>query len=240
MESAYVERYADLYRRHWWWRAREEFLLAELRRLAPPRGFGPILDVGCGAGLSFDVLARFGAPEGVESEAEAVAAAGRWRDKIHLGILSDLPPSPRFGLITALDVIEHIEDDEAVLVQAAELLAPAGLLLITVPALPELWTEHDAINHHYRRYRRAELGAKLARVPGLAVLDLRYFFAWTVPAKLLVRAKERWLGKAADPLPGVPIAPINQLLIQASRLEQRLLRRPPIGSSLLAVARRRA
>lgn len=238
MDAAYVEHYAELYRHHWWWRAREAFLLEQLTKIGPAGGFGPILDVGCGAGLFFDALSRYGEPHGVESDRAAIAMAGRWQKAITPGILEDLPGGHRFGLITMLDVIEHIEDDRQVLRQAAELLRPGGWLMITVPALPVAWTQHDVMNHHYRRYRLPELRQRVLEIPGLALVDLRYFFVWSLPAKLLVRLKEKTLGATAAPVPGIPPKPLNRLLEAFSRWEQKILRRPPFGTSLFALAQR--
>lgn len=236
MDPAYAARYRDLYERHWWWRAREAAVLGLLARLAPAGGFGRILDVGCGDGLFFSGLARFGEPEGLELDEALVTAAGRARGTIHLGPFDALfEPGHRYGLITLLDVIEHIDDDVAALRHAARLAAPDGLLVITVPAIPALWTGHDEHNHHRRRYTRASL-LRAAREAGLEIRSCRYLFPWLVPLKLLVRLKEK-LSPSAPALPEVPAPAINRLLYAMCRLEERTWGRFPwpIGTSLAAV-----
>jgi 2-polyprenyl-3-methyl-5-hydroxy-6-metoxy-1,4-benzoquinol methylase len=88
MDSVYAEVYPELYRRHWWWRVREDILLRRIAALFEGSGRpARILDVGCGAGLFFDALQRFGHVEGIESDSRAVERAGRWRESIHVGEL---------------------------------------------------------------------------------------------------------------------------------------------------------
>ncbi len=236
MDPQYGARYRELYERHWWWRAREEMLIELLARIAPPGGFGAILDVGCGDGLSFPYLGRFGEPEGIEADGALVSAQAQARGSIHIGPFDEtFRPDRRYGLITMLDVIEHLDDDLAALRCAAALLDPGGLLVITVPAFRLLWTAHDDFNHHRRRYTAAGLG-RLARQAGLVVRRRRYFFHWLFPLKLLVRLKE---GLAAGPPPmaEVPAPRVNRWFHGLSRLEQRTWGRLPwpLGSSLVAV-----
>lgn len=241
MDPEYGARYRRLYERHWWWRARERAIVRLLEKLSPADGFGRILDIGCGDGLFFPQLQRFGEPEGLEVEAALVTEAGRARGTIHVRPFDESfrPPHP-FGLITLLDVIEHIEDDVAALSHAASLLAPGGVMVITVPALPWLWTAHDDINHHYRRYTARSL-ERAARGAGLEVRARHYAFQWLVPLKLLVRMKEKLV--SAPPSPAeVPAGSLNRLFYGMCRLEQATWGRLPwpIGSSLVAVLSRRA
>jgi 2-polyprenyl-3-methyl-5-hydroxy-6-metoxy-1,4-benzoquinol methylase len=111
MDEEYSTSYARLYREHWWWRVREEILLGKIRRILGSRTSGArILDVGCGAGLFFDALERFGHVEGIESDARAVGQAGRWRSRIHIGQLDEtFQPSGSYDLILLLDVVEHVD-----------------------------------------------------------------------------------------------------------------------------------
>src|SRR5437763_7260054 len=120
MDAQYAAAYPELYRRHWWWRAREAILLRRIARLLRGRGPARILDVGCGAGLFFDALAQFGHVEGIEADRAAIADAGRWRPRIRTGELdasyaSDAP----LDLILLLDVLEHVSDPESLLRRAA-------------------------------------------------------------------------------------------------------------------------
>lgn len=240
MEAEFAQSYRDLYLRHWWFQARRRLLLATLDEHLPSTGCGKILDVGCGDGLFFEDLRRWGEPSGVETDPSIVTAEGRRGGTIHVTRFDgDFQPGERYGLILMLDVLEHLDDDRAAVARAAELLVPGGRFVATVPAARWLWTHHDEINHHRRRYRRRELaqaiesgGLRLRRPP-------RYFFHWLVAVKLLVRARERLLGPATGG-PEVPPAALNRFFYALSRAEERTLggARVPFGSSILAVAER--
>src|SRR5688572_18724787 len=119
MKSEYARAYGELYRRHWWWRAREAMLLRELRRRSPGNGRGRILDVGCGDGLCFDELQALGEVWGVEAAASLVASDGPYQTRIHVGRFDrSFEPAAPFGLILMLDVLEHLSDPVEALCQA--------------------------------------------------------------------------------------------------------------------------
>lgn len=251
MHPDYAQRYRTLWERHWWWRSREAHLLGWVDRLHARSSGGAlrILDVGCGDGLFFERLEPFGRVEGLEPDASLLTDP-RWRDRIRVGTLgaADGPgvvPAGSYDLVLLLDVLEHIADDREALRAVRAALKPGGRLLLTVPALRALWSRHDEVNAHFRRYERRGL-AGLLGASGFRVETVRYFFAWTV-GPLLVR---RWLAPAGDRGAGparfaadagvpIPPAPINRLLTLASRAEHALGRFVPwpLGSSLLAVAR---
>jgi SAM-dependent methyltransferase len=239
VEPGYAAYYRHLYENHWWWRARERIIVSHLERLRPPGGFGPILDVGSGDGLFFEKLAAFGEPEGVEEDAALVTPAGRARGPIHVGPFDEsFRPSRRYALILLLDVLEHFRDDRACLRRALDLLAPGGLIVITVPAFRILWTAHDDVNQHVTRYTKATLG-RLAADTGFRVDHTEYLFQWTALLKLAVRAKEA-LWRPGPALPPVPGRVVSGALRTAAVVEHALLRRLPIpfGSSLLAIGGR--
>lgn len=239
MHPEYALRYRALYDRHWWWRAREALIVETLERLFPHGTGGPILDVGCGDGLFFEKLSRFGPVEGIEMDPTGVAPEGPWRDRIRLQPFdASFEPGKRYALVLLLDVLEHFADPLACLRRAVELLADGGAILVTVPAFRSLWTSHDEINRHFTRYRKGAL-EDLARRAGARVETARYFFVWMSPLKLAVRLKEAALGGKPAP-PRIPPAAFNALFYRVSRLEQKLLGRAPVpfGSSLVAVLRR--
>jgi SAM-dependent methyltransferase len=239
LDSEYGHGYADLFRRHWWWRAREELLLRELQRVRPAAGWRSVLDIGCGDGLFFDRLLELGDAEGVEPDATLVSPDGPHRARIHVGPFdATFRPGKRYSLVLMLDVLEHLSDAPASLRHALDLLEPGGTFLATVPAFRSLWTGHDDLNHHLMRYTRRTF-RELARAAGLRIDRERYFFHWTFPVKLLVRLKEAMLRRPPEP-ERVPPAIVNRALYALSRAEQALLSplRPPFGSSLLVVGGR--
>ena len=241
VQAAYAQRYRTLWERHWWWRSREAHVLATIGRLARSTRVGRMLDIGCGDGLFFEALSRFGEVDGLEPD-EALLHDPRWRSRIAVGRLGEgARPGGAYDLMLMLDVLEHIEDDRAALESAFDLTRPGGILLLTVPALPWLWSRHDEANAHYRRYRPGYLREVLEGA-GFAVDSVRYFFAWTVVPMLL----RRWLAPAgrgyADYDVAIPPSAINRSLTAYSRAEHAVGRLVPwpIGSSLLVIARRPA
>jgi SAM-dependent methyltransferase len=237
MDPAYAAEYGALQERHWWWRARERLLLDRISRLRPPGGFGAILDVGCGGADWFGRLRAFGAPEGVEPDPGLAAAAARGGARVHAGAFdAGFHPGHRFGLVLMLDVLEHLDDDLGALRHARALLEPGGVLIATVPASAALWTGHDVLNAHRRRYTTAEL-ARRAEDAALRVLEVRYLFHWLAAPKLLAAAAHRRFPRPPRPPRLLPRA-LDAALFRWCLLEQRTWGRLPLpfGSSALLVA----
>lgn len=240
MDPKYGEKYRELYARHWWWRAREDAVLRTLRVHRPAGGWGRILDVGCGDGLFFDRLLELGDVEGVEPDAALVRSDGPHRARIQIVHFDSFVPGKPYSLILMLDVLEHMPDPVAAVAHARSLLIPGGALLATVPAFNLLWTNHDVINHHVTRYRKATFHP-LFKQAGLQILEERYLFQWMFPAKLLTRAVER-ISALQPSVPSVPPHWINQSLLWISRLERKLLSPVPMpfGSSLMVFANKQS
>ena len=143
--------------------------------------------------------------------------------------------------VLALDVLEHVDDDAAVLAAAARLLRPGGTLLVTVPALPCLWGSQDVVSHHKRRYTARSLCGAFSRA-GLRPAWHTYFNTALLPAIAFVRVARRLLGRVDEARsdfeqgrPGL----VNEILARVFALERHLVGRVrlPVGVSLLAVAR---
>lgn len=245
MQESYSHSYANLWRNHWWWRVRHRLVMrtvAQCLRSAQLPGRARIFDVGCAGGLTLDDLSQFGDVYGLEPDPHLIDSCPHWRDRVELTEFSRHYRAKRsYHLVLMLDVLEHIEDEQGAIQGLWNLLEPGGQLILTVPALESLWSVHDEINRHFRRYRRRELGERLA-AQGFEVLDLQYFFAWSLPLlylrRLLLGTKRR---QGQDYAVRVPSKPINALFSGLSRCELWLMRmgvRWPLGSSLLAVARR--
>lgn len=239
MEREYGEVYERLYKEHWWWRAREEFLLKQIATLEIPNQ-PHILDVGCGNGLFFSRLQSLGGTvEGIESDAQLITTSSN-QHRIHIGPFDrSFNPAKRYALILMLDVIEHMDAPEEALAHAANMLLPHGHLIITVPAFRWLWTSHDDVNHHVTRYTKTTLQRAIAGTD-LTFERLQYFFHWLVVPKLMVRLKESLVSNQAKP-PQVPPPFLNRSVLRLSQWEQRLWGRwsLPLGSSLLGIARKK-
>jgi SAM-dependent methyltransferase len=235
MDPDYAAAYPELYRNHWWWRAREEMLLKKIRRLLSGANHPRILDVGCGAALFFEALEQSGHVEGIESDRAAVERSGRWRSRIVVGELDDsyLPEAP-FDLILMLDVLEHVHHPERLLRRASEILKPSGRVLITVPAFNWLWTAHDRINHHLKRYTAGEMRSAIGRA-SLVTVETGYLFQSLVVPKLLERAREALMSRAPR-VPGIPPPMLNRLARAWFRAEHSLAGWLPFGGSLIVIA----
>ena len=241
MDPAYADHYRQLYRRHWWWRSRETLLVETIRRAGrlenPPDA--SILDIGCGDGFFFPELLTFGSVWGIEPDRDLVSPDNPWIDRITIGSFpEDFVPHEQFDLIVMADVLEHVDDPVSALRAAVDALTPAGRMLVTVPAFPLLWTAHDVLNHHRRRYTKASLDAH-ATSAGARILESRYLYAWLAPLKLVARGLEA-VTRRGPRNPGIPPEPVNGWLARWSRLEHRVATRIslPFGSSLLAILER--
>jgi SAM-dependent methyltransferase len=229
--------------RHWWYRGRRIVLDDVIAGLGLPAD-ARILDAGCGSGRNMVELARYGDVTGVEL-AEASIAAARARDsgEVIAGSVLDMPfEDGMFDLAVSLDVIEHLEDDVTALREMRRTVAPGGALLVTVPAYQWLWSGHDEINHHHRRYTRASL-ERAAQQAGWRQVRTTYFNSLLLPAAILLRVLDRLSTKKTTESSldlWVPPAPLNWLLERPLVLEGALIARGgriPAGLSLLAVFR---
>jgi SAM-dependent methyltransferase len=240
MDASYCAQYQALWRQHWWWVARHRLVLDKVQHLLQPHdpAATTLLDIGCAGGVAFADLQRFGTVYGLEPDPLLHERAGCWRPQIEPVLFDGAYRSMRnYDLILMLDVLEHIEDDAAAAANLRRLLKPNGHVLLTVPALPSLWSVHDEVNHHYRRYRAPGLH-RLLTGAGLEVVELRYLFCWSLGLLYL----RRWLTppRAESYAVRIPSPWINRTFLGLSRLEEwtaRLLGGAPLGSSLLAIAR---
>ena len=212
-----------------------------------------LLDVGCGAGNMIHHLSRYGRVKGLDIDERPVKIARqRGYDVDRYDVTQPLPFDPAtFDAITALDVIEHNEDDLAILADSYRVLKPGGHIIITVPALMWLWSHNDEINAHVRRYTAAELKEKLTRT-GFEIKRVTYnnFFVFPLAAALILlrRSSEAEPELASHHLseeeyqvemePASP--PVNAVLTVVGKVEAALIGHVnlPIGTSLIAVGQK--
>lgn len=224
---------------HWWFRARRKILSDQISLLKLPLS-ASILEVGCGTGGNLEMLSHFGSVVGVEPDPESRAYAAENSGRAVLaGKLPDGLPifDEKFDLIAALDVIEHLDDDTNSVAALRNLLKPGGIFLTTVPAHPWLWSRHDELHHHKRRYRKAEYTA-LIRDAGFEIEKASYFNSVLFPVIAFMRALH--FGAVFErPDDAMPSRLLNSLLERAFASEAFLLRHTalPFGVSLLVVAR---
>jgi SAM-dependent methyltransferase len=228
--------------RHWWYRGRRRVLDGAIAALGLPAQ-ARILDAGCGSGRNMVELARFGTVTGVElSNTSVELARAREAGEVVEGSVLEMPfAQDSFDLAVSLDVIEHLEDDLGSLRELRRTVAPGGALLVTVPAYQWLWSGHDEINHHHRRYTRRSL-QRVAEQAGWRQVRTTYFNSLLLPVAILLRVLDRFSRKTTESSLDlwVPPEPLNTLLEQPLKLEAELIARGgriPAGLSLLAVFR---
>ena len=194
MAEAILVDLAPVVARHPWWVARTRLTLDLLDQLGvrPP---ARVIDVGCGWGTTLEALEGRGyVATGADISRRALDRLDRpGRRLAELDLTAPWAPPADFepaAAALALDVIEHIDDDRAAVARLADLVCPGGMVVISVPALPDLFTEFDRIQGHRRRYLPESLAAACADT-GLILDRVFWWGAWMVPLLRLSRGKDR-------------------------------------------------
>lgn len=230
----------ELQERHWWFQGRREIISALLEQILPATPEPPaILEAGCGYGGNLALLAQFGAVCGFELDASARDYAATMIDApVEFGVLPEQPgfADRRFDLIVMFDVLEHIEDDIAALLRLRAMLKPGGLIFVTVPALPWLWSKHDEIHHHKRRYSRRSLEQTL-RAARLVPEKVGFFNSLLLPLAIGQRLVGKLSGREGR-VDEMPPQALNAVLSAIFGLERKVVGKVamPVGLSLFAVA----
>jgi SAM-dependent methyltransferase len=226
---------------HWWFRGRRRIVNGELERLRLPAD-ARLLDAGCGSGRTLDDLARYGRVTGLDISPTAVRVARTRGHDVRLADIANIPfPDGRFDVVTCLDVLEHVADDRRALSELVRVTRPGGAILVTAPAYPALWSEHDVANEHFRRYRRAALRT-LAAEAGCEFVRDTHFNAVLLPPIAIVRWAMRVAGRPRGAPSDLDLTParLDRVLELPLRAEARFLAaggRLPFGVSLLMVLR---
>jgi SAM-dependent methyltransferase len=238
-DAAYFDTMARHARTHWWYEGRRALVRETLCRFDIPGGF--VLDVGCGTGDNMDMLSDVAQRPVVGTDLSAYALRHAARGRTVIALAEHLPvETGACGVVTSMDVVEHLDDDLVGLREYRRVLAPGGLLLLTVPAYQWLWGEHDVRAAHRRRYRVGGLMTVVAAA-GFDVLHTTYYNSFLVPpAALLRRTPLRRLVKDTDEEVGNTSSFVSRIMTRLSTAERRIALRGsvPFGLSILLVGRR--
>jgi len=237
---------AELEASNFWFRARNDLIVWAMRaNFADCRSF---LEIGCGTGYVLSaVRAAFPTIELSGSEifraGLAFAASRVPTARLYQMDARNIPFQGEFGVIGAFDVLEHIDEDEAVLREVWKALQPGGGLLVSVPQHKALWSQQDVAAHHVRRYAAAELRRKV-ETAGFDVVRMTSFVSLLLPMLFVARMGKRDQGAVEfDALDALRLpSPVDAGLGAVMGLERGLIRRGlsfPAGGSLLLVARKR-
>jgi len=243
-DSEHFAALARLEASNFWFRARNELILWALSRYFT--GASRLLEAGCGTGFVLSGIAA--AKPALEITGSEIAATGldfaarRVPDARLIQMdARHIPFRDEFDVCCAFDVIEHIEDDRAVLRALRQAAVPGGGLLITVPQHPGLWSEYDVRARHVRRYRAADLREKVTEA-GFEILRMTSFVMLLLPLMAASRLAQQKSRADYDPLAELKMAPaLNWVLEKVLAAERVLIRAGlslPVGGSLLVVARR--
>jgi SAM-dependent methyltransferase len=226
---------------HWWYVGRRRIIQSLVEKIVAtlntpePR----ILDVGCGTGANLKMLAAYGRAEGVDISPQAVEFCHeRGLDSVKLGAAEELPhENDSFELVTALDVIEHLDDDVAGLREMRRVLRHDGRILIFVPAFMFLWGVQDDVSHHRRRYTLPGL-LKAVEAAGFSVEWSSYANISFFAPVLAVRSMMRWLGLRAATEYGINISAMNGVFSRLFAAERFVLKggKLPFGVSAVCIA----
>lgn len=193
MQQDYYKEYYDLERQHWWFVAREKIICNYIKKLIKDKNLQnkdlKILNIGCGPGRSSQYLSVFGNVTSIEYDKECCKfASERTGLEIINGSITELPfQEESFDLVCAFDVIEHVEQDQLAVYEMKRVAKKNAVLLITVPAFKSLWSHHDIINHHFRRYKCNQIEKLFENQKDGTKIFASYFNFFLYPPILLVR-----------------------------------------------------
>ena len=227
----------------WWIRGRKHIIREYLTAANRVGGMQTIIDIGCGSGGNLDVLAEFGPVIGVD-RSDTLAARARNRNvatAVYSGEIFNVPDASTASIFTLFDVLEHIEDDREFLLRLRSIASQKHLLLISVPACQWLFSSHDELLHHYRRYSKRSLRTLLANA-GYATVKSSYFMSLLFPGVVLSRFADKataFFGKKQTTVNvGAVPGRLNHVLTNILRTEALMSRLMafPVGLWLFALA----
>lgn len=236
-------------REHWWFVARGKILMQHLENVLGEQTKLKILNVGAATGRSSELLAQFGEVTSIEYDKDCFEFVKKLGTiEIQRGSILELDfESNSFDLVCAFDVIEHVEDDQLAVDEMLRVAKPSGLVSVTVPAFMFLWSTHDEVNHHYRRYTMANLTQLFPKSNALVFKSYFNFFLFFPIAGF--RLLSKLIPKRSSPkedsgsdfgvMGGTGF--INQLFYKIFNFESQFLKRKvklPVGVSCLATYRK--
>ncbi len=234
---------------YWWFQGRLRMIESVLKRgmTEEPRA-GRVLDVGCGTGLMLDRLKQHD-PLGVDFSRLAISfCQQRGLQKLVQADVVDLPyQDESLDLVLALDLMEHIENDQQLAREFCRVLRKGGYLMATVPAHQSLWSDHDIALHHFRRYSKAGF-RELLEKSGFEPIKYSYGISFTyLPIVTFRRIQKFWQSRhpIQSARPRTHLIPLpwflNSPLIWMLHMEAWLLKyiNLPVGVSLVALCKKK-
>lgn len=229
--------------KNWWYVGKRKIVLFFIKEFLGKRKGVRLLDVGCGTGIMLKKLIKYGEVFGVDISKFAIEfCKKRTLKKIFLSSATDLQfPDNYFDLVLVLDILEHLEDDLECLEEVKRVLKTDGVLILSVPAFPFLFSYHDIVLGHKRRYEKKELSKKISSL-GFKIYKLTFTNFFIFPIVFIVRNTKKLIKSKGKLNCDIGILPkfFNDLLIVLYKLEVEILKKTnfPWGVSLLCIAKK--
>ncbi|WP_167856461.1 class I SAM-dependent methyltransferase [Hymenobacter metallicola] len=245
MHPTYEQAYHQLEEQHWWFVARREAVFALIQQLSLPLD-ARILEIGCSGGPLLLALQAAGYTDlsGIDVSETGIQVA-RSRGLTNVAVMDGAQltfKDASFDLIIASDVLEHIEHEHQALNEWKRVLRPQGQLMVFVPAFNALWSSHDDVNYHFRRYSVPQL-SQVVRQAGLQVTRTSYWNSTLfLPAAVVRVCKRALLGNSQPAQAGADLEMLpnflNSTLLTLLRVENLIFRRfrLPVGISAFLLA----
>lgn len=235
--------YEDLFRleeKHWWHLSKREICLDLIKKYLSEKK-PKILDIGCGTGKNLEVFNQFGESWGIDCSPLALSfCRKRGLNRVQKGQAEKTSlAASSFSLITLLDVLEHTSEEKT-LAEMRRLLKPQGLLILTTPAFPFLWSRWDEVLHHKKRYTAKALSAILKNQQ-FRILKISYMYSFLLFPAIIIRIIKSILYKNDYPSDFRLSSPLfDYLLFRFARVEATFLLKHslPFGTSLIVVAKK--
>ena len=241
-ESAY-QKHLEMDRSHFWRIGKRRLVLRWLTEALKDKSAPRFLDIGSACTIFPDKLSKLGDVIVVDPHRPSVEAASKifGLDARYGALPENIPFAGKVDVISMLDVLEHIEDEKGALNKVYHLLEDDGVFILTVPACQWLWTQHDEILHHYRRYSKKRLKLVLQDA-GFQVGRISYYTCLLFPLAVVQRLLSRLQPKEdkSEYNVKVPHPIINTSFDYMMQFEALLLRfvNLPYGLSLIAICRK--
>ena len=242
MNKDYVQQYVKLEKEHWWFVVRQKIILQCLKKYTKPQPI-KILNIGVAGGASSAWLSSLGEVVSVETDPAFLNHLISENIPVVNASVANMPfDNNYFDLVCAFDVIEHVEDDIAAIKEIERVCKVEGFICITVPAFNMLWSNHDVVNGHYRRYTHRSLLSLTEKFSSLEYKRLQYFNSLLfVPILIVRKISSSFSGNKNTAQSDFGLfekaGVINKILKSIFSLEIPLLRvvRFPFGVSLVGI-----